>query len=241
MKIRSILSAVLILSSSCLWAQENQNDESKANKPLSLGVGIDFLPLLSNNPCVLISFDATLQELIGIGVGAGPLFGAEVWSSHIDDASNTAAPHLYMMGQILNSEYIDFEYGYRAYGEAKIYILPGNHKPYFATGYSITESNFSTDYVLRISDGNQRYYRNVSEDYKVKTNMYYAKIGYRFVFAQKRAFLEPSLSYRYVIKEATPEINSYDGEVVTNESLIWNFDDFPAPLGIDFKVGLFLF
>lgn len=240
MKSKSILTALLLLGCVIVNAQEESQQSKKAG-PISMGVGIDFLPLLSNNPCILISFDATLQDLIGVEVGAGPLFGAEVWSSHVDDASNSVAPHLYMLGQMMDSEYIDFEYGYRVYGEVKVYLLPGNHKPYFATGYSITESNFSTEYVLRISDGNDRYYRNVSEDYKVKTNMYYAKIGYRFVFAQKRAFVEPSLSYRYVIKEATPQINSFDGEVVTNESLINNFDDFPSPLGVDVKVGLFLF
>ncbi len=71
--------------------------------------------------------------------------------------------------------------------------------------------------------------------------MYYAKIGYRFVFAQNRAFLEPAVSYRYVIKEASPEMNPLGGEVVANESLIENFEDFPSPIGIDFKIGLFLY
>lgn len=232
----------LMLYSSVSQAQWTfEGDKEKGTGPVTMGVGINFLPLLGNNPTILLSTDLTFLDVVGLEVGAGPLFGAEVWTTNFEDAIETPGPQFYMLGAMFDNEKIDLEYGYRTYGELKVYLLQGSHKPYFSTGYSLTQSWFSADYVLRVDNGFDRYYQNVSEDYQVNTHIYYAKVGYRFVFGDSRAFFEPSISYRFVDKEVSPTLYRPEGDIVSNEDFVDNFDDFPLPICFDFKFGIVLF
>lgn len=227
------------LVSNAQWTIEG--DRERGAGLVTMGVGVDFLPLLGNNPTILFSTDLTFFDVVGIEVGAGPLFGAEVWTTNFNDAFETPTPQLYLLGAMMDNEKIDLEYGYRAYGELKVYLLQGDYKPYFATGYSLTQSWFNADYVLRVDNGFDRYYQNVSEDYQVNTHIYYAKVGYRFIFGEGRAFLEPNVSYRFVSKEVSPALYRPEGSVVRNEDFVDNFDEFPLPFSFDFKLGIVLF
>ncbi|MBU2916220.1 hypothetical protein [Reichenbachiella agariperforans] len=239
-KLNKIILAIALLigvSGTAVQAQDYNVQDFNA------GIGVNFAPIFSNYPAVLFSAHALFKDQICIEVGGGPLMGSEMWATMEDRRTGEIEiPIVRFFSDIGDNDVIDHEQGFKAFGEFKYYALTGKHKPFFGTGYSYLQSDYSASYVVSIHEGAGRYYyRNVTEDYRATVMTYYVMLGYRLTFADQKMFFETGVNFNYVDKDITPAFVYTEEDVQTNINTVENIDKYPLPISFDLKLGVLLF
>ncbi len=197
------------------------NDTTKTKHSFALTWNAAALP--NNYPSFLFSAQYMWQEKISIEFGGSKLLNSEIFSS-----SGAHAEH---------------KHGFKIMGEVKFYFDNNAHKngPFVGLGYSHLESTFQADYIVKIVEEDQRYFRYVDEEYFSKIDQFYAKIGYRFLSKQERVFFETGINAGIKVKKLSPQPSDFGGRLVTNENFVNNSFLFPLPMSIDVKLGVILF
>ena len=226
MKLKTPLFIVLFNFASLpnLIAQNNspQINDTIVSKHV-FGISWNSASLVQNYPSFLFSGVYLWKEKLSIELGGSKLLNSEIFSS--SDA---------------NTEH---KYGFKLVGELKYYFdnTARNNGPYIGAGYAHIESTFQADYIVKIIEEDQRYFRLVDEEYYSNIDQFYAKIGYRFLSSDKRVFFETGINVGLKIKTVTPQPSNYGGRLVTNEKFVENISQFPLPMSIDAKLGFVIF
>lgn len=203
-------------------AQQNSNNADSLQH-FSIGLYWNSHTIISNYPTWEFSSQFMWKNRFSIDLGAGYVFGSEVFAS--------------------SKEYIEHKTGFSLIGEVKyfIYKTKNNNGPYIGLGYRHLETSYTANYIIKITNSDGRYYQYVEEDYFIKQDQFLAKFGYKLTGADDRLIFEFGINLGFSQKTISPTPEEIEGRLVTNEKFLSGLTDFPVPFSIDAKIGFILF
>jgi len=212
-----------VLSNSYVKAQEKTAAKSDSTALNSIWFVWNTHALLTNYPALELTAQFNWKNKFSFIVGAGYIFQSEYFSS--------------------SEEFTQHKTGFSLIGEVKHYFNnnANNNGPYWGVGYRHLETSYSTNYIIRVTEQGSRYFKYFEDDYYIRQNQFYAKIGYRLTTQDKNLFFESGLNLGFNNKRVSPEPEKVNGKIVTNKKFLQGLSRYPLPFSIDVKIGIRLF
>ncbi len=212
-----------VLSNSYAKAQEKTAVKSDSASFNTIWFVWNTHALITNYPALELTAEFNWKNKLSFNIGAGYVFQSESFSS--------------------SEEYTQHKTGFSLIGEVKHYFNnnANNNGPYWGVGYRHLESSYSTNYIVRITDQDSRYFKYYEDDYYIRQNQFYAKIGYRLTNQDENFFFETGLNLGFNNKTISPEPEEVNGRLVTNKNYLSGLSRYPLPFSIDVKIGIRLF
>lgn len=208
-----------LIVSSKSWAKQTEYEGLKG----ALGFKWDVSSLANNYSSVYASVDYFLSDKVSVEFGAGSVYRSERY--------------------VVSAEDMTHKNGYELRAEGK-YFLSKESGPlsgvYLGVGLGHLSAAFETEYIVKFDIAGGSYYQNFTIAYETKVHEIFAKIGYRYMTQTERFFLEAGISIGYVNKSTSPQPEIENGRIVSNSDLFNQWDDYPLPMGVEFKLGFLI-
>ncbi|MGL1885079.1 MAG: hypothetical protein OCD76_01095 [Reichenbachiella sp.] len=186
------------ISTETLYAQEKDSVQQY------LSLGIETLSVLNNYKSIPFFINYNYNRRINFELGFGPVIDSESYN--------------------LEEENVQENGGGIVYGEIDYFFLKKRNGPFVGVGYSYLISNFESTYVLRLQQGIDRYFQNMTDEVRTTISNYYIPIGFRFYALEDRLYFEPSIRIQYVDKNVTHSNLIIEGAVSNHE--LQEIDDY---------------